>query len=172
MTVPLSPGEVVDVVDDDDRVVARATRAEVRRHNLIHRSVYLLVFNTRGELFVHQRTMDKDVYPGHHDVAIGGMVQAGEDYATAAAREGSEELGVSDLTLEPLFALRFRQATNRVNGMVYRVVHDGPFVLDPEEIVGGEFLALAGVELRRRTLPFCPDGLAALDELKRRRPSA
>ena len=35
--------ELVDVVDADDRVVRQATRAEMRRDNLLHRAVYLVV---------------------------------------------------------------------------------------------------------------------------------
>ena len=60
--------ELVDVVDADDRVVRRVSRAEMRRENLLHRAVYLLVRNGRGELFVHRRTPTKDVYPGYCDV--------------------------------------------------------------------------------------------------------
>jgi hypothetical protein len=100
------------------------------------------------------------------------VVQAGEDYGAAAAREGGEELGVGDLPLEPLFPLRFRHATNRVNGQVYRVIHGGPFRLDPGEIVSGEFLTLGQIDVQRRTLPFCPDGLAAFDQFTRQYPSA
>lgn len=172
VTESLSPDEVVDIVDDADRVIGRATRAEVRAGTLLHRSVYILVFNTRGDLFVHERTSTKDVYPGYRAVTIGGMVQAGEDYAAAAAREGGEELGVSDLTLEPLRPLRFRHSTNRINGYVYRTIHDGPFCLDPTEIVTGEFLPLGQIDAQRRTLPFCPDGLAALDAVRHHRPRA
>ena len=46
--------ELVDVVDDDDRVVGQRTRAEIRRYTLTHRSVYVLVFNGAGDLFVHR----------------------------------------------------------------------------------------------------------------------
>jgi hypothetical protein len=52
--------------------------------------------------------------------------------------------------------------------MVYRARHDGPFQLQREEIVRGEFLALDAVARRAAREPFCPDGLAALAEYRRR----
>jgi isopentenyldiphosphate isomerase len=154
--------EWVDVVDADDRVVGRATRAEMRRRNLPHRAVYVLVLSSRGELFVHQRTESKDVYPGYRDVTIGGVVAAGEDYDTAAVRELAEELGVGDASLRRLGPMTYEDADTRVHGMVYAACHDGPFVLQPEEIVSGEFVALAIAERMAREERCCPDGGAAL----------
>ncbi len=160
--MPDPADELIDVVDDDDRVVEQRPRAEVRRHNLTHRSVYILVFNGAGELFVHRRTTTKDVYPGYYDVAIGGVVGAGEGYGDAAARELREELGIAGGALEPLFSIRYRDTTTAVNGMVFRCVHDGPFVLQAAEIVSGEFLPTTVVEDRMRHERFCPDGGAVL----------
>jgi isopentenyldiphosphate isomerase len=154
--------ELVDVVDEQDRVVGRATRAEIRRDNLLHRAVYILVTNSRGELFIHERTTSKDVYPGYRDVAVGGVVAAGEDYDTAAARELAEELGVADARLERLGPTAYADAGTRVRGMVYHARHDGPFVLQPEEIVSGKFVALACAERLAREARCCPDGAAVL----------
>ena len=162
------PGdELVDVVDADGRVVANVTRREMRARRLPHRSVYLLVFDRAGRLFVHLRTPEKDVYPSHWDVAIGGVLAAGESFDVGARREAREELGV-DVAPEALFPLRWTDATNEVHGMVYRASHDGPFRLQPEEIVRGEFVALDDVRARAAHEPFCPDGLAALAEYRRR----
>jgi len=166
------PGaELVDVVDDAGRPVGTASRREMRARRLPHRSAYVLVFNRRDELFVHLRAADKDVYPAHWDVAIGGVLAAGESFDAGAAREAREELGV-ELALEPLFPLRYADAATVVHGMVYRAVHDGPFRLQPEEIVRGEFVPLAALAGRARREPFCPDGLAALAELWARERSA
>ena len=165
--MPDPADELVDVVDDDDRVVEQRSRAEIRRHNLRHRSVYILVLSRTGDLFVHRRTTTKDVYPGYHDVAVGGVVGAGETYADAAARELREELGVAAGVLEPLFPIRYRDATTVVNGMVFRCVHDGPFVLQASEIVSGEFVPVALLEDRIGRERFCPDGLAVLARYRR-----
>jgi isopentenyldiphosphate isomerase len=153
--------EPVDVVDDAGRTIAVVTRREMRARRLPHRATYVLVFNRRDELFVHLRTPTKDVFPGHWDVAVGGVLAAGESFAEGARRELAEELGV-DATPEPLFPFRWTDAATDVHGMVYRARHDGPFRLQATEIVSGEFLPLAAVAERATREPFCPDGLAVL----------
>jgi 8-oxo-dGTP pyrophosphatase MutT (NUDIX family) len=157
----------VDVVDDDGRPVAVVTRREMRAHHLPHRSTYILVFDTRGWLFVHLRTATKDAYPSHWDPCAGGVLAPGEDFGVGAARELAEELGVN-APLEELFPFRWQDPFNVVHGMVYRVVHDGPFRLQPDEVVRGEFLPLEMVEERARWEPFCPDGLAVVREYRNR----
>jgi isopentenyldiphosphate isomerase len=164
---PAPAEELVDVVDDGGRVVATVSRREMRARRLPHRSAYVLVFNRRGELFVHLRAATKDVYPGCWDVAIGGVLAAGESFDGGARREAREELGV-DVMPEPLFALRYADAATVVHGMAYRVGHDGPFRLQPEEILRGEFVPLDEVAARAAAAPFCPDGLAVLAEYRRR----
>ncbi|MDX2170400.1 MAG: NUDIX domain-containing protein [Deltaproteobacteria bacterium] len=154
-----SAGELVDIVDADDRVLRQATRAEMRAGRLRHRATYLLVFNSRGELFVHQRTASKDVYPAYWDVAVGGVVGAGESYDDGARRELAEEIGVRDAAPEPLFGFAWEDAGNQVHGRVYRVVTDAPLRLQAEEIQHGEWLLPAAVDARIARDPFCPDGV-------------
>ena len=162
------PGaELVDVCDADGRVVGTATRRAMRAGRLPHRSTYVLVFDAADRLFVHLRTATKDVYPSHWDVCVGGVCAAGEDFAAGAARELREELGV-DAPLRALFPFRWSDAHTVVFGEVFRARHDGPFVLQPEEVVRGEFLALDAVAARAAREPFTPDGLAVLAEWRRR----
>jgi isopentenyldiphosphate isomerase len=157
------PGlEEIDVVDDEDRVVGRANRAEMRARGLRHRATYILVFNSRNQIFVHRRTAGKDVYPSYFDVAVGGVVLRGETYDEAARREVKEEIGAAPNDLRCILPLRYEDQTNRVNGMVYSCTVDGPLTLQPEEIVSGEWLDLDHVIERVQHDLFCPDGVDAL----------
>ena len=160
--------ELVDVVDEAGRTVGVVTRRQMRAGRLPHRCVYVLVFNGRGELFIHLRTAAKDVYPSHWDVCVGGVLAAGESFDAGAVREVREELGVA---VQPvlLFPVRHADPATIAHGMVYRAMHDGPFRLQPEEVVRGEFLTLDRVKERIAGEPFCPDGLAAFAEYTRRR---
>jgi len=160
-------GELVDVVDEEGRTVGVVSRREMRARRLPHRSAYVLVFNRAGDLFIHLRVPTKDVYPGHWDVAVGGVLAAGERFDDGARREAAEELGVT-VAVEQLFPLRWVDEHTVVHGMAYRALHDGPFRLQPEEIVQGEFVALDEVAARSAREPFCPDGLAVLSEFRRR----
>jgi isopentenyldiphosphate isomerase len=157
----------VDVIDEQGRTIATVTRREIRTRRLPHRCVYLLVFNSRGDLFIHLRTATKDVYPSHWDVAVGGVLAAGEDFAAGARRELFEELGI-DAEPEPLFPFRYTDNYTGVQAHVYRVIHDGPFRLQPEEVVRGEFLPLDAVAVRLARDSFCPDGVAVLGEYQHR----
>src|SRR5262245_39455024 len=89
-----SADEIVTIVDDHNEVVGSATRREVRAGRLPHRSTYILVFNSSGDLFVQKRTLTKDIYPGYYDPVAGGVVLAGESYEAGAVRELEEELGI------------------------------------------------------------------------------
>jgi isopentenyldiphosphate isomerase len=157
--------ELVDIVDDSNHTIAVMTRAEMRAQHLPHRCTYILVFNQSGELFIHLRTSIKDVYPSYWDVAIGGVLAAGESYDEGARREVAEELGIEPAPLQRLFPFRYSDARTTVHGMVYRMIHNGPFRLQAEEIVSGEFCPLDVVRNRINRVSFCPDGVAVLHEL-------
>jgi isopentenyldiphosphate isomerase len=155
--------ELVDVIDDDGNTVGIVTRREMRERRLPHRCTYVLVFNSRGELFIHLRTPTKDVFPSHWDVCIGGVLSAGESFDVGAAREIREELDI-DAVAQPLFPFRYRGLQSFAHGMVYRLDHDGPFQLQVEEIVRGEFVRIDDVIERAKRDPFCPDGIDVLQQ--------
>lgn len=115
----------------------------MRRRGLMYRVNYILLFNAAGEILVQRRTDGKDQYPGLLDLAAGGVVRAGESYELSAARELAEELGVS-VPLTTRFDLWFEDATRapakRNWGRVFSCTHDGPFSLQPSEVVSVEFM--------------------------------
>jgi hypothetical protein len=51
--------EIFDVVNDRDEVIGCETRSEVHRLGLQHRSVHVLIFNQRGQIFLQKRSMKK-----------------------------------------------------------------------------------------------------------------
>jgi 8-oxo-dGTP pyrophosphatase MutT (NUDIX family) len=98
-----SADEIVAIVDADNDVVGTSTRREMRAKRLPHRSTYILVFNSQGQLYVQKRTLTKDLFPGYYDPAAGGVVLAGESYEESARRELEEEMGIRDVPLNWLF---------------------------------------------------------------------
>ena len=157
--------EIVQIVDEENREIAAIARGLMREQHLIHRASYILVFNRAGELFVQKRTLSKDVYPGYWDVAAGGVVLAGESYEESAARELEEELGISDVPLEFLFDQFYSDEDNRVWGRIFRCIHEGPFVLQPEEVEYGRFMTPETALDYSRVEPFTPDGILVLQKL-------
>jgi isopentenyl-diphosphate delta-isomerase type 1 len=93
--MPALAPELFDVVDQHDCVVRRETRHEVHRQRLLHRAVHILLFNTRGEVYLQRRSPGKDTFPNRWTTSCSGHVDAGEDYDIAAQRELAEELGLN-----------------------------------------------------------------------------
>jgi isopentenyldiphosphate isomerase len=161
-----SPGdaseELVDVVDDDDRVIATVTRREMRAHRLQHRAVSIAVLSSDGRLLVHRRADTKDVWPGMWDLAAGGVVGAGESYEDAARRELAEELGVHVDTMECLGEGRFADDAVALIGRGYRCVHDGPFTFTDGEIAEVRWVDRAALDALMAAESFVPDNVALL----------
>lgn len=130
--------EIFDVVNERDEVVDRQPRSEVHRLGLKHRAVHVLVFNSRGEIFLQKRSMKKDRQPGLWDSSASGHVDSGEDYDTCAVRELREEIGLALAnTPQRLFKIGECMETDHEFVWVYRCASEGPFDLNAEEIEGG-----------------------------------
>ena len=156
----IDPGdELLDVVDEQDRVVGQATRREVRRRRLLHRFSSVLCRDGAGRLYVHRRTDDKDVYPGMYDMTAGGVLAAGETYPEAARRELAEELGVAGPEPRFVFKHRYRGEDNPSWSALFEVTWDGPVIPQASEIAWGDFLAEDELVARLEEWPFCPDAL-------------
>src|SRR5690606_30818863 len=102
----MSADEIIDIVDENDRVVGRSPRGEAYARGLRHRCAFVLARDAEGRIFVHRRTPGKLVFPSLYDMFVGGVVGAGEDYDEAALREAEEELGVSGLP-RPEYLFKF-----------------------------------------------------------------
>ncbi len=151
--------ELVDIVDDDDTVIATVTRAEMRAKRLQHRSVGIVVLSSEGRLLIHRRSPDKDIWPGWWDIAAGGVVTAGETYEDAARRELAEELGVAGVEVEYLGRSHYVDDDLAALCRGYSVVHDGPFTFDDGEIVEARWVTIAELQAMRATHRFLPDSL-------------
>ena len=142
--------EIFDVVNERDEVIDRKPRGEVHARGLLHRAVHVLVFNSRGEVFLQKRSMKKDRQPGVWDSSSSGHVDSGEHYDETAVRELREEIGL-DLTsgtrgtrpseLEKLFKIDSCAETDAEFVWIYRCENDGPFQLHPDEIETGGWFA-------------------------------
>ena len=132
--------EIFDVVNERDEVIGQAPRKEVHARGLWHRAIHVLVFNSRGEIFLQKRSLKKDIAAGKWDSSSSGHLDTGEDYDACAVRELSEELGLK-LAQPPqrLFKIEACQETGWEFCWIYRGASDGPFTLHPEEIETGDW---------------------------------
>ena len=161
--------ELVDVVDDHDRVVATVTRARVRAERLQHRTVFIVVRRTDDRLLVHQRSAAKDIWPSAWDITVGGVVAAGEAWDVAAARELAEEVGIDGVPLTLVRTGRYADADVAELARVYAVTWDGPITFADSEVVAAEWLTPAEVAARLAdaSYAFCPDSVTLAGDLIR-----
>lgn len=155
----MAADELVDWVDEDDRVLGQVTRARMRAENLLHRCIAVLCCDSEGRVYAHRRSRDKDVFPGLYDMFVGGVVRAGEGYDEAATREIAEELGIAGPKPVPLFRHRYADEATRSHTAVYRVTWDGPIVHQESEIEWGGFMTLEALAKGPPGWRFVPDGL-------------
>ncbi|MFI1766424.1 NUDIX domain-containing protein [Streptomyces sp. NPDC020800] len=160
--------EILDIVDEHDRVVDRVPRGEAYARGLRHRCVFIQARDAAGRLFVHRRTATKLVFPSLYDMFVGGVVGAGESYDEAALREAEEELGVTGLP-RPEFLFKFLYddgAGKSWWSAVYEVRCELEVDPQKEEVQWHDFLAEDEVERRLGAWEWVPDGLAAYERLR------
>jgi isopentenyldiphosphate isomerase len=159
--------ELVAVVDDSGAVTGSAPRSVVRRDNLPHVVVAVLVRDSSGRVYVHRRTSTKDIFPDMHDCWVAGCMTAGEAPTAAATRELEEELGIRDAPLRSLGTRWYADEDTRQVGHAFTTTYDGPITHQESEIAWGDWLTMD--ELRDRladpSWPFVPDGRALFGEL-------
>ena len=127
--------EVFDIVNDSDKVIGSASRNEVHKRGLKHRSVHLLIFNKQGSVLLQKRSMKKDTFPGNWDSSVSGHVDSGETYDEALIRESWEELGIKfERVPEKMFKVDACKETDNEFSWIYRYFSEGPFSPNVDEI--------------------------------------
>lgn len=156
--------EWVDIVDERDVVIDVVERREMRARRLRHRAVFLMVTTSDGRLLVHRRSEHKDLWPGWWDMAVGGVVAAGESYDEAARRELAEEIGVTDpsLVLTPVGGGAYTDDDVALIGRCFSVTWDGPLHFADGEVAEARFVTCDEFRRLRRSSRFLPDSLALL----------
>ncbi|MDQ1600556.1 MAG: hypothetical protein QOD68_2030 [Actinomycetota bacterium] len=167
MTDQDPPEELVAIVDDDGGVVGSAPRSVMRRDNLPHLVVAVLVRDPVGRVYVHRRTDSKDVFPGMHDCFAAGCMQAGEDPPGAAAREVAEELGVTGVPLEPVFVGWYADGSTRHVCHAFTTTYAGEITHQVAEVAWGGWMTPAELTARLAdpSWPFVPDGRQLVETL-------
>ncbi|MEE4407469.1 MULTISPECIES: NUDIX hydrolase YfcD [unclassified Serratia (in: enterobacteria)] len=152
--------EWVDIVNEQNEVIAQSSRQQMRAQRLRHRATYIVVHDGMGKILVQRRTDIKDFYPGWLDATAGGVVQSGENVLDSARREAEEELGIAGVPFAEHGLFYFEEEQCRVWGALFSCVSHGPFALQEEEVV--EVSWLTPEEITARCDEFTPDSLKAL----------
>jgi mutator protein MutT len=149
--------EYFDIINDSCKIIGKSTRAECHKNkSLAHRVVHVLVFNSKGELFLQKRSMNKDIQPGKWDTSVGGHLNIGETFDQAVCRELKEELGIT-ATVKHLYDYWMYSSIETEYVRTYLCMYDGEIVFEPEEIDDGRFWNVAEIEENIGTGIFTPN---------------
>lgn len=144
--------EILEVVDEQGSVIRLAQRSELHSDpSLIHRVVHVLVFNSKGQLLLQKRSMNKDVAAGKWDTSVGGHVNPGEGLHEAAIRELYEELGITGQKMEFLYSYLFRNWRESELVYTFSCVYDGSITFNKDEI---DEVAFWDLQRIRETLQY------------------
>lgn len=150
--------ELVEMVDSVGNPLGVVTRDLVHILNLLHRGIGIVVAKDchiiRGtstewpDVYVHQRTSTKRIFPSLYDMFVGGVSEAGEEAKVTASREVAEELGLQrglDGALsKPLFKCVICTSYNRcvVTVFTYRCnAKEETIKWQEEEVAWGDYVS-------------------------------
>lgn len=153
--------EIAALFDSRGQAIGRAPRSRVRAENLHHGATGIVVFNKDAQIFIHQRTWIKDVYPGRWDFTAGGVIQTGEIPDESAQRELAEELGI-DSTLHRLPDGEYSDEHTSYHAFHYWAVTAKQPILQESEVLQGQWSSVEELLARIREVPqeFMPDSIA------------
>lgn len=143
----LAREEWLPLVDEQGKIIGKATRSQVHENkNLLHPVVHLHVFNSKGELFLQKRPINKLIQPGKWDTAVGGHVGLGETIEQSLMREAKEELGIENFKAD--LTLKYLWNSDIESELVFSFTtkYDGNFNLSSTELDGGRFWKLNEIQ--------------------------
>jgi 16S rRNA (adenine1518-N6/adenine1519-N6)-dimethyltransferase len=154
--------ELFEVIDESGKVLCLKPRGEVHAKGLLHKGVYIALFDGSGRIFMQRRAACKDIMPLRWDFSAAGHLKPGESYAEAAARELKEELGVGGKNFEKLAEVRFRynygNAVDNEANWLFKCGFDGEIKIGRGEVAEGKFVPLKKVlaEIGEKPEKFVP----------------
>ncbi len=138
--------EFLDIVNKKDEVIGNASKDEIYKKSLRHRTVHILIFNDKNEMALQLRSAGVSFCPNHWSTAVGGHVQSGESYEEAAMRECYEELGIK-CKFEK-FSKDYYEAKGTPNKFLvtFKTIFNGPFNPDSDVVEKINFFTMEKIK--------------------------
>jgi isopentenyl-diphosphate Delta-isomerase len=129
----------VILVDARDNVTGSLEKMQAHQQGLLHRAFSIFIFNTKGEMLLQQRAMNKYHSGGLWTNACCSHPLPGEETARAAERRLKEELGF-ETTIHKIFDFVYN--ADMGNGLtehefdhVFAGEYDGDISFNKEEVM-------------------------------------
>ncbi len=158
--------ELIDVVNEKNEVVGKATRKEVHEKKLPHRTVMFFVVSNDGRVLITKRSNDKEFFGGHWSVVLGGHVSSGDSYEKTLLKEMEEEIGtVGEHVHIGNFVKELPEEIEHVS-LFKTTVPPEEVRLNPNEFQEGEFVPFNEIDEHLKHKKFLPETETVLDKMK------
>ncbi len=138
------------MVDSEDQEIGRMEKLEAHTLGMLHRAISVIVINSKGEILLQRRALDKYHSPGLWTNTCCSHPYPGEATTAAAGRRLNEEMGMS---CQPEFLFKFEYRTRFNNGLiehemdhVYVCYSDETPTLNPCEAIDWKYMSLAALK--------------------------
>lgn len=149
--------ELVILVDEKDTPIGLMEKMEAHRKGALHRAFSVFIFNSKGELLLQQRALDKYHSAGQWTNTCCSHPRDGESTLEAANRRLDEEMGLAG-DLEYRFHFQYKAAFE--NGLIeHEIDHvyfgytDAVPQLNPEEVAAYRYVNLPELQQSIKNQP-------------------
>ncbi len=136
----------VVLVDRDDNVLGTMKKMEAHETGILHRAFSIFVFNSKGELLLHQRALSKYHSPGLWTNTCCSHPRLDEDVKENAHQRLVEEMGF-DCELVEAFSFLYRAdvgqgLTEHEYDHVFIGKYDGEPEINPDEVEDYKYMSM------------------------------
>ena len=136
--------ELFYLVDEHDNVLGSVARKKAHAEKLNHRSIYIIVKNSKDQILFQKRSSKKDTHPYFWTLSVGGHVTYPDTYLETAKKELKEELGIN-LPLKFIKKIYLKEPTEFCH--VYLAKTDKtPTKFDKDEISQVKWVDIDGLD--------------------------
>lgn len=136
----------VILVDENDNVVGGMGKLEAHRQGVLHRAFSIVIFNSKGELLLQKRSMNKYHSGGLWTNSCCSHPKPNELISQAASNRLKHEMGID---LQPEFAYKFLYRSKLDNNFieheldhVFTGIFDGIPIVNSDEVEDWKFVNL------------------------------
>lgn len=119
--------EMIQIVDPEtgEPTGEHLSRSELFEKNLWCRTTNVFILNSAGQVLCHQRSENKERFPGVWSTHFGGHVTQGESFKISALKEIQEEIGVKVNAFQLIPWRTSKKENSRIWVRDFLTVYDG-----------------------------------------------
>ncbi|MBT1708011.1 isopentenyl-diphosphate Delta-isomerase [Fulvivirgaceae bacterium PWU5] len=136
--------EHVILVNEQDEAIGTMEKMEAHRKGILHRAFSILLFNSKGEMLLQQRALDKYHSGGLWTNTCCSHPLPGETMEAATRRKLYQEMGID---LQPAFAYKFiyraaldHDLIEHEYDHVYIGYYDGEPAINQDEVASWKYM--------------------------------